>query len=225
MSLHWFLMGIHTERPTRNGSSLDAAAICGQQSPNLCDHLTIWGLNDFNKWQLTSTCYLNPTWVTITLDHLKLIIIKKHLHPRKLTAGYPKWWVGKETPLKMASVVLVSMLDFWGLNISTIATWAAEQCSKPWSSFIITVGSWRDPFIGLWNNPPKNWVVFHPPIFHPTNQGEMITTHLLLEGLKKGWQLSRRISKLSVFFSCTSRARFLHNFFNNKRTYFLVWVD
>ena len=24
-------------------------------------------------------------------------------------------------------------------------------------------------------NPYKNWVILHPPIFHPTNQGELIT--------------------------------------------------
>ena len=111
-----------------------------------------------------------------------------------------------------------------GINVRFLGSKHPDNChlsswaSKPWSSFVITVGSWRDPFIGLWNNPPKNWVVFHPRIFHPANQGEMITTHLLLTIIPK-------LSKLSVFFSFFSCTVFTYFFQQQKDFFFgLGWL-
>ena len=181
--------------------------------------VTIWPFEVsiiFNKWQLTSTSYLNPTWVTITLDHLKLIIIKKRSTPPKTNGWIPQMMGWKGNSLKNGKCSV-------GINVRFLGSKHPDNChlsswaSKPWSSFVITVGSWRDPFIGLWNNPPKNWVVFHPRIFHPANQGEMITTHLLLTIIPK-------LSKLSVFFSFFSCTVFTY-FFQQQKDFFLVWVD
>ena len=41
---------------------------------------------------------------------------KNGIHPRKLTAGYPKWWLAKGDSIQTQPFV-VSMLDFWGVNL------------------------------------------------------------------------------------------------------------
>ena len=56
---------------------------------------------------------LNKTMVFTRKTPKKYI---KIIHPRKLTAGYPKWWaLEKVTPKSNMATLLVSMLDFWGV--------------------------------------------------------------------------------------------------------------
>ena len=53
---------------------------------------------------------------------------KRCIYPRKLTAGYPKWWFGKGNSLQTWQF-LVSMLDFWVYTCIPLNSWAAPKTS------------------------------------------------------------------------------------------------
>ena len=80
-------------------------------------------------WKKHSQGWIIPRLVFDYLQTTLLVDHFDHLHPRKLTAGYPKWWFGKGGSFQIWPF-LVSMLNFWGVILTIFSHLTISDASS-----------------------------------------------------------------------------------------------